>query len=272
MPFPRHRPPVTPDPILQDGLPYLAWLDPRTARLPGIQPVIGDDWLRVDEAFAGQMGERDRLITDHEAAVHALTEAARPAANELFDRVLQVLRQTPGYRVAPSLVQRPDGVSVALDRENPLRTLGRLVQEDLCLMELIGDEHVLTGAVLCFPASWTLAEKLGRPMTGIHTPVADYTDDVARRVQRMFNAIRPEQPLWRMNYLTYADPTLHQPRREYDRRPRPAADLRVFVRSERQCLMRLPQTRAVVFSIHTYVVRARSLPDEALAALQSEGL
>lgn len=267
-----NRPPVTLDPILQDHLPHLAWLDPRTARLPGIQPVIGNDWLRVDEAFGGQMRERDRLIADHEPAVHALTDAARPAATELYDRVLHELRAAPGYDVRAYDVQRPDGISVPLDPDAPLRTLGRLVQEDLCLLQQAGDQHVLTGAVLCFPASWTLAQKLGRPMTEIHVPVAEYTDDLAQRVQRMLGAIRPEQPLWRMNYLTYADPTLHQPRLEFDRRPRPAADLRVFVRSERQCLLRLPLTGAVVFSIHTYVVRATALPADALAALRGAGL
>ena len=264
--------PVTRDPIVQDQLPHLAWLDPRTARLPGIQPVVGDDWLRVDDAFAGQMRERDRLIAQNEMAVHALMPSALPAALELFERVLQVLRCTPGYTVTQADVRRPDGVTVPLDDEAPLRTLGRLIQEDLCLMEQVDDEHVLTGAILCFPASWTLAQKLGRPMTAIHIPVEDYTDDVAQRVQRMFNAIRPEQPLWRMNYLTYADPTLHQPRLEFDRRPRPPADVRVFVRSERQCLMRLPLSRAVVFSIHTYVVRSSALPDHALAALRGAGL
>ena len=153
-----------------------------------------------------------------------------------------------------------------LDRDRPLMTLGRLVQEDLCVMERSGDEHLLTGAVLCFPASWSLAEKIGRPLTGIHTPVPDYDVDIARRVQRMFDAIRVEQPLWRMNALVYVDPTLHQPRREAD----PRTDRRggSYVRSERQCLRRLPQTRAVVFSIHTYVVRIDSLSDDARAGLE----
>ncbi len=240
-------------------------------RLPGVLPVEGEDWLRVDEAFAGQMTERDRLIATREAAVHGMLEQARPAALELFDKVLAQLMRTPGYTVGPDAVTRPDGVEVALDREMPLRTLGRLVQEDLCLMEAEGAEHMLTGAILCFPASWTLSEKLGRVMTGIHVPVEPYTEEVARRVQRLFDAIRPEQPLWRMNYLTYADPTLHQPRFESDRRPRPVADARVFVRSERQCLMRLPQTRAVVFSIHTYVLRLEDLPADAREALVSAG-
>ena len=262
---------MTTDPILHRRLPFIPWMDPRTMRLPGILPVEGDDWLRVDEAFAGQMAERDRLIASCEAAVHGMLQSARPAADELFEAVLEQLRLTPGYLVTSDAVTRPDGVSVALNRDWPLRTLGRLVQEDLCLMEHDGAEHRLTGAILCFPASWTLAEKLGRPMTGIHVPVEPYTEDVARRVQRLFDAIRPEQPLWRMNYLTYADPTLHQPRLESDRRPRPAADTRVFVRSERQCLMRLPRSRAVVFSIHTYVLRLEDLPADARDALVSAG-
>lgn len=262
---------MTPDPILHKTLPFIPWMDPRTMRLPGILPVEGDDWLRVDEAFAGQMAERDRLIAQREAAVHGMLEVARPAAEELFEAVLEQVRRTPGYQVGPDAVTRPDGVTVALTRDWPLRTLGRLVQEDLCLMEHDGAEHRLTGAILCFPASWTLAEKLGRPMTGIHVPVEPYTEDIARRVQRLFDAIRPEQPLWRMNYMTYADPTLHQPRLESDRRPRPDAHTRVFVRSERQCLMRLPVTRAVVFSIHTYVLRLDDLPADACDALVSAG-
>jgi hypothetical protein len=29
------------------------------ARLPGLQPVAEGDWLRVDDAYAGQMAYRD---------------------------------------------------------------------------------------------------------------------------------------------------------------------------------------------------------------------
>ena len=128
--------------------------------------------------------------------------------------------------------------------------------------------HVLTGAILCFPASWTLAEKLGRGLPGIHGPVAGYAGDLAVRVQRLFDAIRPEAPLWRANALTYADPALHQPRREGQTKPRTRGP-DGYVRSERQCLLRLPVSRAVVFSIHTYVVRADTLSPEDLAQLRA---
>ena len=98
----------------------------------------------------------------------------------------------------------------------------------------------------------------------------DYETEIARRVQRLFDAIRPEQPLWRMNSLVYRDPTLHQPRREDD----PRIDRRggSFVRAERQTLLRLPKTRAVLFAIHTYVVDIASLSPAERAGLEEARL
>jgi dimethylamine monooxygenase subunit A len=249
-------------PILQSDLPFAPWMDPRTSRLPGVLPLTDEDWTWVDDAFAGQMVERDRLIASNPNAVHALQDRGQPAAAELFELVLEQLRHRNGYDVRSHSVGRPDGVAVALDATKPLLTLGRLVQEDLCLLEQDKAEHVLTGAILCFPAGWTLAQKIGRPLTQIHTPVASYDSDIARRVQRMFDAVRSEQPLWRANSLIYDDPALHQPRLEGLPRPKPVHN--TYARSERQCFVRLPKTRAVVFAIHTYVVRMADLaPDVA---------
>lgn len=258
--------PMQDQPILQDRLPHLPWIDPRTRRLPGILPVEGRDWLRVDEAYAAQMALRDRLIAAQAPVVHALMPVARPAADELYLAVLDWLRAAPGFTLTDSAATRPDGVTVPLDPDQPLLTLGRLVQEDLCLMERQGEEYVLTGGILCFPASWSLRQKLGRPLTGIHDPVPVYDADIAKRVARLFDAIRPEQALWRMNYLTYDDFVLHQPRVEGEKRPQPQGH--VFIRCERQCLLRLPVTQAVVFTIHTYVVDAASVTATELAALR----
>ncbi|MCA3537903.1 MAG: DUF3445 domain-containing protein [Rhodobacter sp.] len=251
--------------ILQTTLPFAPWMDPRTNRLPGVLPMEGDDWLRVDEAFAAQMAERNRLIREVPDLVHALLPQGVAAAQELYRRVLARLATEAGYAVGADAVQRPDGVSIPLDLSQPLLTLGRLVQEDLCLLDSVGGEHVLTGAILCFPASWTLAQKIGRPLSDIHIPVPSYDGGIARRVQRMFDAIRPEQPLWRANALLYDDPTLFQPRREGVPRPRPVE--KTYLRSERQCLLRLPETRAVVFTIHTWVLRRSDLPQDAEAAV-----
>ena len=255
-------------PILQSKLDDPPWTLVNGFRLPGTGPIAPDDWLRVDDAFAEQMALRDRLIAEMGERVHITRPEAETAAEEILHMALEVLRTRSGYRVAPTHVTRPDGVEVKLDDLPPLATLGRLVQEDICLLQQQGDEHALTAACLCFPASWTLAEKIDRPLIGIHEPVTSYTGDIARRVQRLFDAIRVDRPLRRANCLLYDDPTLFQPRMMAERRIKPKARAE-YIRTERQCLLRLPNTNAVAFSIHTTVLARANLPADQDLALQA---
>ena len=247
-------------PILQARLAEAPWDSPATARLPGTGPVAPGDWLRVDDAYAAQMALRDRLLAERREDVHALAPEAAPAARELLQVVLADLALRTGFRVSSGRVTRPDRVTVDLDDDAPLVTLGRLVQPDYCILQRRGTEpeHVMTGAVLCFPANWSLAQKFGRPLTAIHDPVPSYTGDLARRVQRLFDAVRPGVPLWRINLLTYADPDLHQPPRPGTGRSDPGGAAQ-YLRSERQCISRLPDSDAVIFAIHTTVVRRDAL-------------
>jgi hypothetical protein len=221
-------------------------------RLPSMTPVGEGEWLRVDEAYAAQLAEKTRLIAERRADVIAVLPGAEAAVAELLEVVLAEVGGRAGYAVTLEAVTRPDRVVVVVDRGDPLLTVSRIVQEDFCIHEKRGDEHVLTAALLCFPAAWTLAEKIGRPLTSIHLPVARYDADVAARVQRMFDMVREDRPLWRANLLRYDDPTLFQPHTEANPRPvgRPESPYR---RSERQTIRRLPRTDAVVFSIHTTV-------------------
>jgi dimethylamine monooxygenase subunit A len=240
-------------PILQ-GTPPDGRLAQAARPLPGMAPLDPARWLTLDDAFAAQMAERERLIAERRTDVHALLPDARPAADDLLDAVLAHLADRREWRVAADAVTRPDGVRVPLDRGEPLLTLGRMVAEDFCLIQTEGGAHVLTGAILCFPADWTLAEKLGRPLGRIHAPVAAYDDEIARRVDRLFHGLKPGRPLWRANALAYDDPALFQPRSEAGEN-RTGGVGSVWLRAERQCLVRLPVTGAVAFSIHTAVTR-----------------
>ncbi|WP_109311420.1 DUF3445 domain-containing protein [Ruegeria sp. AU67] len=238
--------------ILQTSIPY----DPLNKRsLPGIQPSSMDNWLHRDDAFAAQMQRREDLLVSHRSDVLAMDAGAKPAAQELLDLVLNQV-----YPECTDHVARPDGTDVTIDPDQPLDTLCRLVQEDFCILQKQGDEHVLTGAILCFPASWRLSEKFMRPLIDIHLPVDSYNADIARRVQRLFDGIQPGRPLRRFNALWYEDAELHQPRSAYDRRAPQEPGHARFLRSERQTLLRLPETQAVVFSIHTYVLAAEQVP------------
>jgi hypothetical protein len=253
--------------ILHERLPVAPWMAAHTLRLPGTGPIDPAEWLKRDEVFAEQMAYRDRLIAERPEDVHALLPGAEGAAEELLDAVLAHVEGAPGYARRGGSVRRPDGVEVPLDGP-PLIAAGRLAQEDFCLLEKAEGttEHRLTGAILCFPSNWTLAEKLGHGLARIHLPVEAYDEGIARRVQRMFDLIRPEAPVMRANLLVYGKHDLYNPRREFDRH-RPAPDEARFIRVERQVLMRLPRTRAVVFSIHTYMAEPTALTPEQRAGL-----
>ncbi|WP_375258868.1 DUF3445 domain-containing protein [Citreimonas sp.] len=259
-------------PILNRALPHDPFPRPR---LPGVAPLDPAAWLAVTDSHAAQMAERARLIADHRETVIWQAPGTGAMLDELVDVVLAAL--PAGYSVAGDTATRPDGVCVPLDRADPLGTLGRLVQEDLCLLHKPegSAEHVLKAAVLCFPAGWRLADKADRPLTAIHVPVASYDDGVAARVQRLFDGVRPGRPLWRSNMLWYDDPALHQPNKHGHARPADKATRSgAYLRTERQAILRLPRTGAVVFSIHTCVMArdaALALRDAGAAEIVNEG-
>ena len=158
------------------------------------------------------------------------------------------------------------GYPISAD-EAPLLGAAVHVQEDLCVLQKQGDEHILTAAVMCFPSSWDVRQKIGRSIASIHEPVPQFSD-VSHTVERMLSAIRVEQPLGRANFLIYTDPELHQPRGEGIDKPIAPNALR-YIRVERQTFRRLPDSLAVIFAIHTYVVPESQLSSEEHALLAS---
>ena len=255
--------------IVQNSLPPEMQAE---AGLPGMAPAAPHDWLRVDEAYGAQMQRRLTLLTGARDAVLWVDPTALDAAREVLAEALTVLPDL-GFTVEGQEVICPDGRVVVIDNEEPLLTLGRLVQEDICLLRKQGAEHVLVGAVLCFPASWTLSEKIGRPLSAIHIPIPEYDADITRRVQRLFDAIRPEQPMWRANAILHHDPALFHPQSEQSpHATRQSGQAGTYLRSERQTLRRLPVTGAVVFTIHTYMIPVERLSDEQRAGLATADL
>ncbi len=229
---------------------YAPWADPKLARKPGVQPLDPANWIERGNDYAAQMAYRERLIDGRRDVVFAEEPESRAAQAEL----LAALIAHCGVDTAP------DGPA--------LIAAGRMVQEDFCILQqdAAGGEYRLTAAILCFPSRWSLTEKIGHQLTHIHGPVPDYTDDLAKRVNRMFEAVRVDQPLWRANWTVHSTDELHQPSGDFRETEDP--DGRLYIRVERQTFVRLPQTRAVVFGIRTYIDPLEALrPDEA-GALQ----
>lgn len=244
--------------VLQTSIPYDP-LEPKP--LPGISPLEPSRWMWVDEAYRAQMARKAEILAAYRDAVVMQDAMADQAAAELLQAVVaHMLADHTGFMRAGNEIRCPDGRQVDL-RGEALVVLSQLVQSDLCILQKPdgSDEHILTAGILAFPASWRLSEKFMRPLTGIHVPVKSYDDNVAKRVQRLFDGIQTGRPLWRYNALWYEDPELYQPRSGDE--PRPLSGPRgPYMRSERQTLLRLPLSGAIVFGIHTFVLRAEDLP------------
>ena len=235
-------------PLVLDHPVLTPWMLPQTRRNPGVQPLDPVDWLQRDACYDDQMALRRNLIATQRDAVFG-AGADEGAARETL-----------------ALVRRTLGVTDETCDNHPLICAALMVQEDLLILQPRGDQWVLTDGVLCFPSHWTLSQKLGRPLDMIHAPVPFYAGDLERRVQRLFDAMRVGRPLWRANWLIYPDAKLHYPRREYEEK-RVDWSAQLYIRVERQSLVKLPETGAVIFSIKTDIC-----PIGGLSAVQRAGL
>jgi hypothetical protein len=156
---------------------------------------------------------------------------------------------------------------------DPLELAGRLVQEDLCLVQDSNEGPVFTAAVLCFPSRWRLMDKLGKPLAAVHGPVPLYVDKLSGAVDRFMRHLKPGHIVQRLNWSLLDDPALFQPGGKW--RVDAAAEItaknagsRVFLRVERQTLRRLPVSEAVLFGIRVHVYpldRVIDRPDRAAA-------
>jgi len=105
-------------------------------------------------------------------------------------------------------------------------------------------------------------------LTDIHNPVPYYDDDLAKRVNRIFDGIKAGQILLRYNWSVPTNPELHAPPGAVTPHEPPLQETTHYLRIERQTLRRLPNTDAVAFGIRTTVSPLSGLkPEEAKSLL-----
>lgn len=222
----------------------------------GLSRVEDAGWLVPDDRRDAELAERHRLL----AARHEDVFAAEPSTMAAGEEVRGLIRawfaeHRPDLRL-------PEGRSTVACAVHPLEEAGRLVQEDLCLMVRHGEAHHLDAACLCFPSHWRLADKIGRPAAEMHGPVPRYDTELAARVDRYLERLRPGTISKRRNWSVHDSPELFAPW------PPNGRDMDVddvagglWLRSERQTLRRLPDTGAILFTI-----RVQQAPFGVLAA------
>ena len=229
----------------------------------GIRPLDLNDWIEVDTNLATYLNEKARhyrddchqVIVSEETSIAAQTEVLQLLSEHVCERYPNI------YRKTGSSIDILNGqFHVSLDDETlpPLAIAAKLVQEDLVLMSTSPEGWRLVAASLCFPSAWNLLEKFGHPLHRVHAPVPGFGTGTrnASVIDRMFDNLRPEQPVMRWNWSLHEDGQLYHPTSHSGSESRFGnGDIggHVFLRVERQTLRKLPKSGNIVFTVRIYL-------------------
>ncbi|MEM7695791.1 MAG: DUF3445 domain-containing protein [Pseudomonadota bacterium] len=201
-------------------------------------PLDPSEWLHVDENRDAEIAEkREIFATDPEGF------RAEPGTEAAQAEVAAMVGEHLAARGVPA--EPPHGVP-------PLMAAALCVQDDLVIMRRRNEAWHLVAAALCFPSAWSLDEKFARPMDAIHEHVPHW-DKMGGRVHRIFDSLRPEQLVWRLNWAVQLGGGLRDSKPKQGPRPWDAPDATDFIRVERQTLRKLPQSGDILFTIRVFM-------------------
>jgi hypothetical protein len=219
--------------------PYIP-LDNKGWRLAmGLRPLEESRWFEVDEHREEELALKNSLLTERRTTVVATRARANEASDELLEAIVMNLTK---YHPSLSLEVNYE--------EHPIVAASRLVQEDLCIL-VRDNAWRLEAACVCFPSRWSLVNKIGASLDDIHEPVPGYDMELASPTNAVFNRMTPQRSFWRLNWTLLDDEALHQPSNTSSLHIESRDEW--FFRVERQTLRQLEKTKAIVFTIRTYV-------------------
>lgn len=219
----------------------------------GLRP--GDslaDYFAVADPTNAVRAERARWLADEPHKYAALLPAAEPALHETVE------------------LARSGGAPIDVGRTpfEQLLGLGRVWEPDFLWMHPSPDGvHRLMGGVVCFPSSWALHEKLGRPMSEVHDLVPGLNDALGRQIETFLAKQAPGVVWRRENWGLSRDCELnHHPSRPRRRLDATITAAEVWLRLEHQLLLKLPRSGSVLFGIRVEVVPFVNVIADAQAA------
>jgi hypothetical protein len=253
---------------------YLPFTDGQWRMSLGLKALNIQDWLEIDEQFADELALKGELLKKQYSDVFVSLPESQPSQQEALNLLLNhLLEQFPQYfRSHGSIIKNliTGQIWNVTDFEAaPLDLAGRLVQEDLVIMQPSPEGYILAAASLCFPLRWRLREKLGRPLAQIHSPVPGYQDKLERPIDSFFDRLKPSHPVWRLNWSIVDSPQLFlaqdQEKQDTTINAENAGE-RLWLRVERQTLRRLRVSSDILFTIRTYVYPLHILEDDPAMA------
>jgi hypothetical protein len=193
--------------------------------------------------------QHDALVEERSHWLHAEPQtysAFLPESEALLDECFWLARDWEGITTE----QHASLVTIRETQERG-RRLGEIWEPDFLLLRPDAAERFqLVGGCVCFPSSWSLAEKMGHPLEFIHGPVPGLNAQLGRSIDSFLAKLAPGTAWLRHNWGLSRSPELNQhPSRPLPRLEDSVALSEVWLRVERQALVALPASGGVLFGI-----------------------
>ena len=203
------------------------------------------------------ISERLRWLDTAPSTYAALLPEGRPLLEEACD-------------LAKELQTIPADLSSLAKQHQPwdrCLALGRAWEPDFLLLQANDrGELRLYGACVCFPSSWSLAEKIGQPLDFIHGVVPGLNQQLGRQIEGFLEKIRPGISWQRANWGLSRSPELNQhPARRLRRLDASVTLGEVWLRIEHQSLVALPRSQGILFGIRLEIHPLAEVKQDAAA-------
>ncbi|ODQ80887.1 hypothetical protein BABINDRAFT_161076 [Babjeviella inositovora NRRL Y-12698] len=247
------------------------------------------DLFLIEDTYLHRTNIREKVLNSkfkkntcllHDSAIPAVREFYDMAINFMCDRYPMYFTKSKADNSVYNEIRKE---SVPLDPykvEDPetlLLALGKTLEEDYLILLKNGPEgeegeYYLRAGISGFPAGFDPSQKFNMKLSDIHGPVPMYQSKLKLSMNKFFSRINPGQFVIRNNWSVQAHCKLfavtenHAPQNEIiEAMDGSQMDFnKVLLRVERQCLTRLPNTRANVFVIRTYLTPVTYVKDEGL--------
>ncbi len=268
-------------------LPYFPFVDDTFKMVMGVTALHDRGLIDVDdEQYRAELTLKQRLLAEaYDQYFQALPET-EPAQWEVvalllydmvahyphhFELVIEGKQWTWRNRLLNEETYFIMGEQASLPVP-PLDWVGRQMQEDLLILSGNAAAGMpLVAGQLCFPNGWCLDDKMGKSFLGIHDEVPLFEKHLGRSSSLLLERLKPERPVWRVNWSLKATSRLNLMPRILAEEQRAHLTLEnvgacCLLRLERQMLARLPQTDCILFTIHTYQAPLDAAIESAEAA------
>lgn len=208
----------------------------------GLRPGDAVGFFQPSPSGTMLLGERRRWLNETPGRYASALPGAEPVLAEFG-------RAASGWLGDPALA-----ISGSADAQ--ILAFGRHLEPDLLFLLPSEDGlwRLCAGAV-CFPSSWALEEKMGRPLSAIHEPVPGLNTALDRHIATFLGRLEPKAAWERSNWGLSADNELNRhPARGLGRLESTASLDSVWLRVEHQLLLRLSATGGLVFGIRLEIV------------------